>query len=181
MQPIAPLMIEHRLIERMIELIRRQIRAMEESNRANHGFIESAIDFIRIYADRTHHGKEEGILFRECERKEMAAGDAKMKKELVEEHAYARGVVGDLADALNKYRGGQKEYLGMMLDKLNALATFYPVHIEKEDTKFFPSSMNYFDKAEQDSMLREFFEFDRKIIHEKYRAVVDRWENEKKI
>jgi hemerythrin-like domain-containing protein len=124
MQPIAPLMIEHRLIERMIELIRRQIRAMEESNRANDGFIESAIDFIRVYADRTHHGKEEGILFRECERKEMAAGDAKIKKELMEEHAYARGVVGDLADALNKYRGGQKEYLSVMLDKLNALVTF---------------------------------------------------------
>jgi len=38
--------------------------------------------------------------------------------------------------------------------------------------------MEYYTTEEQDAMLREFYEFDRKMIHEKYNAVadlLDRW------
>ncbi len=50
---------------------------------------------------------------------------------------------------------------------------FYPVHIEKEDKHFFLPCLGYFSKEEQDIMLGEFWEFDRKMIHEKYRKVVE--------
>jgi hypothetical protein len=33
--------------------------------------------------------------------------------------------------------------------------------------------MEYFTKEEQDEMLGEFWEFDRKMIHEKYTKVLD--------
>jgi hypothetical protein len=36
--------------------------------------------------------------------------------------------------------------------------------------------MDYFTKEEQGRMLTEFYEFDRNMIHEKYRTVVDRIE-----
>ncbi len=34
--------------------------------------------------------------------------------------------------------------------------------------------MDYFTKEELDCMLQEFWEFDRKLIHEKYKEIVDR-------
>ncbi len=58
MQPRGPLMIEHRLIERMIALIKKEIQRLQESSTVNPVFIDTAVDFIRTYADRTHHGKE---------------------------------------------------------------------------------------------------------------------------
>jgi hemerythrin-like domain-containing protein len=50
---------------------------------------------------------------------------------------------------------------------------FYPKHIIKEDKAFFPASRKYFSNEEDDAMLREFWEFDRKMIHEKYKSVVE--------
>jgi hemerythrin-like domain-containing protein len=49
----------------------------------------------------------------------------------------------------------------------------YPGHIEKEDRRFFFPIMDYFNHEEQDAMLREFYEFDRGMIHEKYRVLVE--------
>ena len=70
MLPIAPLMIEHRLIERMIRLldqentrIRENIGVLPEFAFVNAKFIDAAVDFIKTYADQVHHGKEEDILF----------------------------------------------------------------------------------------------------------------------
>jgi hemerythrin-like domain-containing protein len=53
------------------------------------------------------------------------------------------------------------------------LAEFYPKHIEKEDKVFFPSCRAYFTDEEDQAMLAEFFEFDQKMIHEKYKSVVE--------
>jgi len=45
-----------------------------------------------------------------------------------------------------------------------ALVEFYPKHIEKEDKIFFPASKSYFTDEEDQSMLSEFWEFDREMI-----------------
>ena len=66
MKPIGPLMWEHRLIERMIALLNREIERINVSNTVNTGFLMVAVDFIRTYADRTHHGKEDGKPIGRC-------------------------------------------------------------------------------------------------------------------
>jgi len=70
MKPIGPLMWEHRLIEKMAGLFIREINRIKEENNVNTVFIDSAVDFFRTYADRTHHGKEEDILFRDLEKRD---------------------------------------------------------------------------------------------------------------
>jgi hemerythrin-like domain-containing protein len=65
MQARGPLMIEHRLIDRMIGIIKRILSQIEKEEKVDPVFVDTTVDFIRTYADRTHHGKEEDILFRE--------------------------------------------------------------------------------------------------------------------
>lgn len=62
--PIGPLMKKHRLIERMIALMERELFRLKDGKEMDPVFIDVAADFIRTYADRCHHGKEEDILFR---------------------------------------------------------------------------------------------------------------------
>jgi hemerythrin-like domain-containing protein len=69
MKPIGPLMWEHRLIESMISLMRKEIITINEESEVSTAFINVTVDFFQIYADRTHHGKEEDILFRELKKK----------------------------------------------------------------------------------------------------------------
>ena len=52
------------------------------------------------------------------------------------------------------------------------------MHIEKEDKHFFIPAMDYFSKEEQSAMLDEFRVFDRNMIHEKYKKIVEEKEKE---
>ena len=175
MKPRGPLMIEHRLIEKMIAVIKDQIAIMRKRNSVDAIFIDAAVDFIRTYADKTHHGKEEDILFRDLAKKNMSATDKKGMQELVEEHKFARKQVAELVQAKEDCVAGRKEALKTVLDSLATIVEFYPEHIRREDEAFFPDTEKYFSHAELDAMLQELWEFDKKMIHEKYKAVVEQW------
>lgn len=169
-------MIEHRLIERMIAVIRQEASRIEAKKLIDPVFIDSVVDFISMYADRTHHGKEEDILFRELAKKPMSDQDRRIMDELVSEHVFGRKITGELVEANARYRQGEQSALAVIKDKLRVLTEFYPRHIEKEDTVFFPASRNYFTEEEDQLLLKEFREFDREMIHTKYRAVVQAME-----
>jgi hemerythrin-like domain-containing protein len=173
MKPIGPLMVEHRLIERMAALLRAEIKKMDDSRKPDVGFLMVAIDFMRTYADRVHHGKEEDILFLALAAKNLKPEHSKIMAELVEEHVTARKMVAALLAAGEKYINGDSQALKEITSLLDKIGNFYPVHIEKEDKHFFYPCLDYFSKEEQDDMLKEFWEFDRKVIHEKYQRVVE--------
>jgi hemerythrin-like domain-containing protein len=177
-KPIGPLMIEHRLIERMIRLIELRGKQMEGDGKFNGDFIDIAVDFVRIYADRTHHGKEEDILFRALAKKNMSETDRRLMDELVGEHRYGRRLVADLVEAKGAYMSGHRESLEVALERLKALVDFYPEHIRKEDKVFFQAAMGYLSQEEQEVMLQECWAFDRRMIHEKYGSIVEQLEKQ---
>lgn len=166
-------MIEHRLIERMLKSVVEKIPSIKESGKADPVFIDTVVDFVRTYADRTHHGKEEDILFKALVKKKMSDSDRALMLELVEDHKYGRSVVKTIVSAKDEYVAGDVKAIGVLIENLEALAEFYPKHIIKEDKVFFPSTENLFSKEEQDAMLAQFWEFDRNMIHEKYYKVVE--------
>src|SRR5919109_4806316 len=54
---------EHKLILRMLALLERNAPLTAQGRYTNYRFYLDAVDFIRSYADRFHHAKEEDILF----------------------------------------------------------------------------------------------------------------------
>lgn len=177
MLPIAPLMIEHRLIEKMITVIQKEIEQSEQQNRINPEFIDSAVDFIRMYADRCHHGKEEDILFRDLTNKSLSAEHKRIMDELLEEHRQGRKTVAELVEAKGRYLRGDQAALPLLLNLMRFLVDFYPRHIEKEDKHFFIPIMNYFSPEEKEAMLKEEWEFDKNLIHLIYKNKVFEAEN----
>lgn len=173
MKPIGPLMWEHRLIENMISLMRKEIITINEESEVRTAFIDVIVDFFRTYADRTHHGKEEDILFRELKKKKLDSQHETIMNELIEEHTYGRKTVGRLVEAQEHYLKGYSDTLEKIVMCLKELSEFYPRHIEKEDKRFFYPCLEYFSQGEQDEMLQEFWTFDRNMIHEKYRKIVE--------
>ncbi len=166
-------MIEHRLIEKMLGISQKVVLKIKNDEVIDPPFIDTIVDFIRTYADRTHHGKEEDILFAKLKTKNLNEKDTTMMNDLINDHRYARSLVGDLLDAKNNYISGDKSYLPVIIEKLETLINFYPSHIRKEDREFFPNTELYFTKEELDNMLSDFWEFDRKMIHEKYQKVFE--------
>jgi len=178
MQARGPLMVEHRLIERMLSVIKGVLAKIESKHTVDPLFVDIAVDFIRVYADRTHHGKEEDILFRELNKKALKSEDSQIMKELIKEHLFGRQTTKALVEANNRYRKGDETALADIAANLKILTEFYPIHIEKEDKVFFPSSRNYFTDEEDQAMLAKFWEFDRNMIHEKYKSLVENFEGQ---
>jgi hemerythrin-like domain-containing protein len=175
MLPIAPLMIEHRLIEKMIAVIRKEIDRSESKGNIDLEFIDTAVDFIHTYADKCHHGKEEDILFRDLKKKELSDELKGIVSQLIEEHQLGRKAVWDLLEAKRKYVQGDKEALAVILNSLRYMTEFYPKHIAKEDKHFFLPCMNYFTSEEKEAMLKEEWEFDKNLIHQIYKDKISAW------
>jgi hemerythrin-like domain-containing protein len=177
MQPIAPLMIEHRLIERMVHLMRQDLERIRANILVDPEFAFVAVDFIRTYADRCHHGKEEEILFAELAGKTLPAELQTLLDELVEEHKLAREYTKELVKAKENYLRQEPEAVNQILSYLDKITAMYPKHIIKEDQHFFIPCMELFSAEEKDAMLAKMWEFDRKMIHERYEGVVGGIEN----
>ncbi|MCK7467422.1 MAG: hypothetical protein MZU91_04305 [Desulfosudis oleivorans] len=108
MKPIGPLMWEHRLIEKMLASMMRHIDQVEKSKKVNPLIIDMAVDFVRTYADRTHHGKEEEILFRDLAKKDLTPELKKIMQELLDEHVWGRKTTAALVAAKEKYLQGDE-------------------------------------------------------------------------
>ena len=179
MKLIGPLMKEHRLIERMVALMKEKVNEINKTGDIEPSFVEAVVDFLRTYADRTHHGKEEDILFRELAKKPLSLEHDKMFGELIQEHILGRKLVSNLDSAKENYLRGANDSLQDIKTFLNKLVRFYPMHIEKEDRHFFYPCVEYFNTREQNRMLQEFRDFDQQLIHEKYNKTVDELEKRK--
>ena len=177
MLPIGPLMIEHRLIEKMIKVMMHQLDLIRAGNNVDSSLIETITDFIRAYADRCHHGKEEDILFRELAKKVISSEHKRIVEQLVEDHTLGRKITKTLVEANQKYRHGDQKALPVITDCLHSLVTFYPKHIEMEDKRFFLPIMAYFTKKEKDAMLTEGYEFDSNLLHDEYINIVKQAES----
>jgi hemerythrin-like domain-containing protein/rubredoxin len=173
MLPIGPLMQEHRLIERMVRKLQSELDRLSKEGTLDPEFILSAVDFFRTYADRTHHGKEEDILFKALEGKEMDDDLRSTMDKLVGEHVYARAMVGRLLESREQYLRGAPGALDQARETLKGLIELYPKHIEKEDKRFFYPCMELFTDSERAEMLEAFWEFDRGMIHWKYQNMVE--------
>lgn len=178
MWPIGPLMHEHRLIERMIARLAAEAARLREGGALDPLRIDQGVDFIRTYADRCHHGKEEDILFRDLAQRKLSSDLDRIMRELIQEHVHARGLVAKLVAANQTGRTGAPGAALAVAGLLEELTAFYPPHILKEDKHFFFPCMDLFSGAEKDAMLAEFAAFDQKLIHEKYAAVVAAWEGQ---
>ncbi len=172
MQPRGVLMIEHRLIERMIALIDAEAGTIRRTGHADPRFIDAAADFLRTYADRSHHGKEEDILFADLRNKSLEETDAAVMDQLIAEHGRSRELTRGLFAANDRLRAGDDGAVEGIAGGLERIAALYPRHIALEDITFFPATMKYLSAADQEDMLRRFREFDRTIFHAVYTEIV---------
>lgn len=161
------------MIEQMRSLAMKQIETISETGKVDPLFIDTAVNFFRTYADMYHHGKEEGILFKELSGKKMSDADHSMMLELANEHALSRRTVNSLEILKEKYAAGAVETNKDILEIMKTLVELYSKHIQKEETQFFFPSMRYFTQKEQEDMLNAFLEFDKDFTNKRFQKTID--------
>lgn len=173
MMPIGPLMIEHRVIGRMVKALETELANIERTDLVDASFLSQAVGFIRGFADECHHGKEEDILFSDLRGKDLPENLARILDELVAEHHTGRATVAELSEAVAHYSAGRSDARDAILASLRTISRFYPAHITKEDKHFFLPVMQLFSQAERDEMLARGYEFDSRLLHANYLRIIE--------
>jgi len=97
----------------------------------------------------------------------------------MEDYKTSQETLKTLQDVNIRYIQEYHSFIDEIQKGLLQLITLYPEHIKTEDTQFFFPAMDYFISKERDTILQEFFDSDKNIIHEHYSILIEK--QEKKI
>jgi hemerythrin-like domain-containing protein len=175
--PYAVLAREHRLIERGLDVLGRICDELRRTRTLNVPAAKKVIDFLRDFADRTHHLKEEKILFPAIEAITIFPGCG-----LTSEHKEARERVNGMADAVERWSRGDAQAGRLFLQKARSYIDLLRAHIAKEDDCLAEVVHRAFSGDERETLTREFEEMDRREIGEhafdRFAAIVEALEPE---
>jgi hemerythrin-like domain-containing protein len=158
--PIEMLLAEHRNIEKVIDAILVVKSNLVSGEAVEPQTLRDMVEFMRLYADKCHHGKEEAILFPLLVEKGVPAQGGPIQV-LTHEHELCRKAVGEFATVVEAYAKSSNESTEELISKLCALTALYPNHIWKEDNVLFPMSEEIFDVTEKGELLKSFEKVDQ--------------------
>src|SRR3989344_8754848 len=90
---------EHENILKVIDALLRECELLKRGKKIDIDFFESAIDFIRNYADKFHHAKEEEILFSELSKDGVLVG-CNPVQQMLYEHDLGRNFLSELQEGV---------------------------------------------------------------------------------
>ena len=96
-----------------------------------------ALEFIRVYADECHHGKEEGLLFPALEQGGLPA-DAEPLTVMLQEHVQSRELEAEMASGLDGLREGDPAAGAAFAEATVRYGALLRDHIHKENGHLFP-------------------------------------------
>lgn len=124
--------------------------------------LQRVVEFMRTFADKCHHGKEEELLFPLLSRKGVPMQGCPVGV-LTMEHGKGRILVKGLADAAEAYQKDGPGGKQAVIQALRGIAELYPNHIWKEDYLLFPLTNKVLDPEEQQELQQQFEDVEERV------------------
>jgi len=173
------MMEEHQLILRMIALVEKNAGRVARGEFRNWRFFLDAVDFIRNYADRFHHAKEEDVLFAALVKNGMPEKQSPIEAMLME-HDAGRAHVRGMEAAARRALEGDESDIPSLLEHARGYAELLRGHIDKEDTILYPLSERVLPEELRPAMLDAYQAAEGRTpeLAETYRRMVEDYEKE---
>ncbi|MDL1920955.1 cation-binding protein [Chloroflexi bacterium CFX5] len=137
MQAIDILMKEHRVIETVLNALESAAERLGAGEDVPMDFFFKAADFIRNYADGTHHQKEEGILFTALETNGFPK-DADPVSVFMDDHVEGRRLTKGMTECAERIQSGDAGAKAELIQHARDYITLLREHIQREDNVLFP-------------------------------------------
>lgn len=163
---------EHESILFVLKILDKMMEANEEDNEDNLEYYDELLDFLKIFTDKCHHGKEEIYLFPELINNgfQKEAGPIAV---MLQEHSKAREYIEMMSNAV------EREDLTGFNDNAEQYRDLLKSHIEKEENIIFAMADKIIDDKTQDCLFEKFEQHEENVIgmgvHEKLHAMIDSW------
>jgi len=155
---------EHKNILKVIAIIKKECEAIKNGKQADKEFFSDAVDFIRNYADRFHHAKEEDILF-----KEFCNNESEMHcnpvNQMLFEHETGRNFVKGIESGIKE---NSKDKI---VENALGYAQLLEEHIYKEDNILYPMADEGLSEKIKVEMLKKFKNIDKEKSKDKEKYI----------
>lgn len=156
MDPIERLKAEHRVIEKVLTRIEAAAGAAAAFDAA---LLGDGVEFLRLYADARHHGKEEARLFPMMVERGFSPETGPIAS-MLEEHGRGRELVQEAAKWLARAREGNEAARTVVRRSLRFYCGLLREHIAKEDAVLFDLARRVLTPRDLDALESEFAALD---------------------
>ncbi len=167
---------DHRLIEKMLDILQKTAKKLDQGGDAPAEALKNVSVFIKTFADNYHHGKEEELLFKAMEEKGFPREGGPIGVMLIE-HDEGRGYSHALAESIEKYSAGDNSAKKAIAENARNYSDLLSQHIPKEDGILYMMADNILSESFQEELLKKFDVVEKEKLGEggwqKYADLVD--------
>ncbi len=128
---------EHASIERVLSLLEHLQAELDRGGKLDLTLFEAVFEYMRSFADKLHHPKEDDFLFARLRARDPAA--AALLDKLEQEHHYGRLALAELTERLTRFAA--EDTPGNRAGFVEGLATYLRrnrEHMQREETEVMP-------------------------------------------
>ena len=159
---IESLSCEHRHIETVVKSLQDAVAALDARQRLNIQKLRAVVEFLRVYADRRHHQREEGIFFPLLVRRGVPPQGCPIGG-LNNEHEKGRALVSVLDEGVTDYEQKLSGADHAVRQTLQEIIDLYRKHLWMEDAMVFPMAEKLISKTDDKELKEKFAALDSKI------------------
>jgi hemerythrin-like domain-containing protein len=177
MQAIEELKKEHQGIMQMLLILEAVAGRLEREEAVAVDDLEAIVDFLAVFADHCHHGKEEKYLFPALE-KAGQPPEGHPVEILLAEHRKARELIAAMKLGLSRIKAGDTKGGQAFAEAASQYMDLLELHIEKENSVLFPLAETRLDPRRDPELLAAFEKLEQEEIgpgrHEAFHALLRR-------
>ena len=162
-QPTQILRDEHDVILRGLELLESCSARLTDGQTVSPDTLDSLIEFFRLYADKTHHGKEEALLFPAMVAKGFSYESGPIHC-MMADHEQNRTLTRAMTVAIAEMRTGDTRAAMRFAEAADRYVYGLREHIQKENLVWFNMAEQAIPKMEEPALMAKFTEVDEKEI-----------------
>jgi len=163
MMPTDQLVEEHVSIQLMLNVLERICGKLDAGEKVSHKHLEQILEFIKVFADQCHHGKEEQVLFPALEKIGFPRDGGPIGVMLAE-HTEGRQYVKELGEAIGRYGRGDSAASNGLSTSARKYIALLNAHIEKENVVLFPMAEEHLPERKKMELLAAFGRVDDETI-----------------
>ncbi len=153
---------DHQFINKVVATMAVLAENLQGEGPVDPEMLRDLVQFMRMFAEQCHHGKEEQQLFAVVARKALPQ-TWRMLEVIDKEHGRVHTLTDELQRAVSAYVLDPGVGRESLISALRGIVAFYPRHIWKEEYLVFPVLRQLLSPAEQEEIARGFDEIDSEI------------------
>jgi hemerythrin-like domain-containing protein len=159
----------------MLKILKIAGQRFQLGEKVNIEHLEKLLNFLKIFADTCHHGKEEKYLFTALEAI-FNSQEKLMISQMLEDHKTGQNHIKNLSEAFADYKAGNLKAGYKIAETIRNYIELLTQHIQRENNVLFQLADDHLSEDQQTALYETFEEFEETAIgmgtHEKLHSII---------